>query len=331
MSPIAFDLDVDVTPGVCEVVAPGLRRIVANNPSRFTFKGTGTYLVGRPGGTAKDAIAVVDPGPDLDDHFDALNIAIGDRPVSHILVTHTHNDHSPLSRRLAEQTGAVIYGQGPHGAVPEPDPEDQIDFGVVPEESDLDAPAEDESQRSHTDGGYDASFVPDVAVRHGDVLVGDGWTIDCVHTPGHTSNHMCYGWRETAALFSGDHVMGWSTSVISPPDGDMATYLASLELLLDRQDTTYWPTHGNPITNPHEHVRGFIEHRRGREVAIVELLGSGITTIEQLVRTMYTQVHPKLYSAAARSVHAHLVHLIAMGRVVPATPAARLTDEYRPA
>ena len=152
--------------------------------------------------------------------------------------------------------------------------------------------------------------------------------MDCVHTPGHTSNHVCFGWREAHALFSGDHVMGWSTSVISPPDGEMATYLASLELLLDRSDEIYWPTHGNPIRAPHDHVRAFITHRNGREAKILELLGSGTTSIEELVRTMYTTVHPKLYSAAARSVHAHLVHLIATGKVSSASHTARLTDSY---
>ena len=322
MSPISFDLDVDVEYGTVVEVAPGLRRVVAQNPNRFTFKGTGTYLIGE-----RD-LAVVDPGPIIDDHFDALMAAIGDATVSHILITHTHRDHSPLTPRLKDATGAVTYGYGPHGDVPPSDPDDQIDFGVVAEEEDLSDTPEDKTQSEHADGGYDADFVPDVAIRHGDVLVGDGWTIDCVHTPGHTSNHMCFGWREAAALFSGDHVMGWSTSVISPPDGDMATYMASLQLLLDRPDEVYWPTHGNPIRDPHAHVRAFIEHREGRERAIVGHITDGLTDIESMVRTMYTDVHPKLYNAAARSVHAHLVHLVERGEVAASTPACRLTDTY---
>ena len=322
MSSISFDLDFAPEYATPDEVAPGLRRVVAKNPNRFTFRGTGTFIVGTK------SLAIIDPGPAIDSHFDALMSTIGDATVSHILVTHTHRDHSPLSARLKDATGAPTFGYGPHGDVPPNDPEDQIDFGDVEDDDQDSNEQEDESQSEHADGGYDDEFVPDVFVRHGDVLVGDGWTMDCVHTPGHTSNHVCFGWRESNALFSGDHVMGWSTSVISPPDGDMATYMASLEVLLDRTDEVYWPTHGNPITDPHEYVRAFIAHRQGREAAIVELIGSGTTSIEQMVLAMYTQVHPKLYSAAARSVHAHIVHLTENGRVASASGQNRLTDQY---
>ena len=324
MSPIAFDFDFTPNYGAAVELEPGLRRVVAKNPNRFTFRGTGTYIIGTT------SVAVIDPGPAIDSHFDALIAAIGDAQVSHILITHTHRDHSPLSARLQDATGAATYGFGPHGDVPHADADDQIDFGVI-EEADADDnqdEQEDETQSEHADGGYDDQFVPDVAVRHGDIIVGEGWSMDCVHTPGHTSNHICFGWRETHELFSGDHVMGWSTSVISPPDGDMATYMASLELLLDRDDTVYWPTHGNPIRNPHEHVRAFIAHRQGREAAIVDLIGSGTTSIEAIVRSMYTQVHPKLYGAAARSVHAHIVHLVENHVVTSASGQNRLTDRY---
>lgn len=323
MSSIAFDLDFTPEYGTAVELAPGLKRVVAKNPNRFTFRGTGTYIVGTT------SVAVIDPGPAIDSHFDALMEALGDATVSHILITHTHSDHSPLSARLRDATGAPTFGYGPHGDVPASDPHDQIDFGLVEEDDDDASDTQaDESQREHADGGYDDAFVPDVALRHGDIVMGDGWSMDCVHTPGHTSNHICFGWRESGALFSGDHVMGWSTSVISPPDGDMATYIASLELLLDRNDDVYWPTHGNPIKNPHEHVRAFIAHRSGREAAIVELITGGTTSIEHMVRTMYTHVHPKLYSAAARSVHAHLVHLVECGTIVSASGTNRLTDQY---
>ena len=338
MAPITFDLDFEVDYGRVDEVAPGLRRVVANNPSRFTFRGTGTYIFGSGnlgsgnlGSEPAGSLAVVDPGPDLSSHLDALTDAIGDSRLTHIFVTHTHNDHSPLARRLSELTGAVTYGFGPHGDVPPPDPEDRIDFGPDQLGSEGDAAHDDGRERTeHHDGGFDAEFTPDVLVRHGDVIVGDGWTIDCIHTPGHTSNHMCFGWREQRALFSGDHVMGWSTSVIGPPDGQMATYLASLELLLDRDYEVYWPTHGHPIRNPREHVAAFIEHRKAREEAIVGHLGRGVSTVEQLVREIYQHVSPKLYPAAASSVHAHLIHLVAMGRAASSTDRVRLTDTYSP-
>ena len=322
MSSIAFDFDFTPDYGVPVELEPGLRRVVAKNPNRFTFRGTGTYIVGTT------SVAIIDPGPAIDSHFDALMDTIGGADVSHILITHTHRDHSLLAARVHDATGAPTIGFGPHGDVPPGDPDDQIDFGEVEDDDQEPDEQEDETQNEHADGGYDDQFVPDVAVRHGDIIVGDGWSMDCVHTPGHTSNHICFGWRERKALFSGDHVMGWSTSVISPPDGDMATYMASLELLLHRDDNVYWPTHGNPIRNPRDHVRAFISHRQAREAAIVELIKSGTTSIEQMVRSMYTQVHPKLYGAAARSVHAHIVHLVENGLLTSASGKNRLTDPY---
>jgi len=335
MAPIAFDLEFEVEYGRADRVAPDLRRVVANNPSRFTFRGTGTYILGAD---TAGSLAVVDPGPDLTSHLDALMETIGESRVSHIFVTHTHNDHSPLARRLCELTGALTYGFGPHAAVPSPDPDDRIEFeqdsnasASDPADVAIQTDTSDPTEPEHHDGGFDAEFTPDVFVRHGDVIVGDGWTIDCVHTPGHTSNHMCFGWREQRGLFCGDHVMGWSTSVIGPPDGDMATYMASLELLLHRDDLVYWPTHGHPIKNPHEHVVSFIEHRKAREEAIVEHLERGTTSVKQLVLEIYQHVSPKLYPAAASSVHAHLIHLVAIVRVKASTEKTRLTDSYSPA
>jgi len=322
MAPIVFDLEFEVAYGRADNVAPGLSRIVANNPSRFTFRGTGTYILGSD---TDGSLAVIDPGPDLSSHLDALIDGIGDNRVSHIFVTHTHNDHSPLAPRLAELTGALTYGFGPHAEVPPSDPNDRIDFRQYQTEN------KNTQDSEHHDGGFDAEFTPEVVVSHGDVIVGDGWTVDCVHTPGHTSNHMCFGWREQQALFCGDHVMGWSTSVIGPPDGHMGTYMASLELLLHRDDLIYWPTHGHPIRNPREHVRSFIEHRKAREHAIVEHLEHGMSSIEQLVLEIYQHVSPKLYNAAASSVHAHLIHLVSTGRAKSSTDKVKLTDTYSPA
>lgn len=322
---VTFDLDFEGVPGVVEAVAPGLRRVLAPNPSRFTFHGTGTYVLG-----SADGVAVIDPGPDRDDHLDALMTALGDATVSHIVVTHTHRDHSPLSRRLASATGAPIVGCGPHGEVRAEDPDDQIDFGVEDDDEVAAASGADGTPENdgHQDGGVDLEHEPDVQLAHGDVLTGDGWTLETVHTPGHTSNHLCFAWLEAMAMFTGDHVMGWSTSVIGPPDGDMGSYLASLEMLLDRDDHTYWPTHGNPITNPHEHVSGLIEHRRQRERQVVSSLGDGLDSIEALVRAHYQHVHHKLWPAAARSLHAHLLDLVDRGVAESATGTCRLTDRY---
>ena len=205
---ITFSRDLEFEYGRLEQVAPMLRRIVARNPSPFTWHGTGTYVIG------EGNVAVVDPGPDLAAHVDALLAALDGETISHLLVTHTHLDHSPACRPVQAATGAATYGFGGHGS-------GRIDAGVQVEE------------------GADKDFVPDVLLSHGQVVRGDGWSVECVHTPGHTSNHMCYQWREKKALFPGDHVMGWSTTIISPPDGDIAFYLESLELLLDRDDTCY--------------------------------------------------------------------------------------------
>ncbi|MBT6273340.1 MAG: MBL fold metallo-hydrolase [Chromatiales bacterium] len=282
---IPFVRDLEIEYGKCDVVAPGLRRVVARNPSAFTFKGTGTYIIG------EGEVAVVDPGPAIEAHVEAILNAIKGETVTHILVTHTHNDHSPACRMLQpEVNNAPTYGFGPHGS-------GKAEQGVVVEE------------------GGDMEFVPDVVVRDGDVVEGNGWSVDCVHTPGHTSNHICFGYREEKALLTGDHVMGWSTSVISPPDGDMSDYFASLDKLLTRDDSVYWPTHGPAIRDPKPFVRAFLEHRRARETQIAACLSDDITSIEAMVLRMYVDVSPKLYGAAARSVLAHLQHMVQDGRV----------------
>ena len=231
-----------------QTVAPMVRRVVARNPSAFTFHGTGTYIIG----TGK--VAVIDPGPDLPEHVDALMNAIGDEEVTHLLVTHTHLDHSPAARHLKAATGAKTYGYGPHGS-------GKLEQGVKVEE------------------GGDFDFAPDVQIRDGDVIEGDDWSVECVYTPGHTSNHMCFALREQRALFSGDHVMGWSTTVVSPPDGDMRQYIASLEKLLARDDAVYWPTHGGPIEAPGPFVHAYLEHRRERVRQILACMDRGIDRI----------------------------------------------------
>jgi glyoxylase-like metal-dependent hydrolase (beta-lactamase superfamily II) len=310
--------DLEVVYGRVEQVSPLIRRVVAENPSRFTYLGTGTYIVGR------GEVAVIDPGPALDAHVDAIIAALepGER-VTHMVVTHTHSDHSPATRALGERTDAPTWGFGPHGALPDDDPGDRIVFGD--EEADrADAPRDGDVLRE----AADTAFTPDWHIGHGDVIDGKGWTLEAIHTPGHTSNHLCFALREEDAVFTGDHVMGWSTSVIGPPDGDVAAYLASLRLLLGRDDATYWPTHGPPVTDPHGLVRAFLAHRAERTRQIVAGLAEGQSTIAELVPVMYADVDKGLWRAAAASTYAHLLMLIDEGRVEADGPPRR-TSRYQ--
>ncbi len=331
---IPFVRDLDVTYGRAERVSPLVRRVVAENPSRFTYLGTGTYLVGT------GEVAVIDPGPALPAHVDAILAALepGER-VSHLVVTHTHSDHSPAARLLQERVDAPSYGYGPHGEVPADDPDDVITFddpdadGPFPREEG-DGPRPGEELRE----GADTDFVPDVAVVDGDLVEGAGWTLEALHTPGHTSNHLCFALAEEGALFTGDHVMGWSTSVIGPPDGHMGDYLASLELLLGRDDVVYWPTHGPPVTEPIRHVEAFLAHRRDREDQILTQLAGGPATIAELVPAMYAGVDKRLWRAAAASVYAHLIGMVDDGRAWvtaggsrPGGGPPRRTARYAPA
>jgi glyoxylase-like metal-dependent hydrolase (beta-lactamase superfamily II) len=273
-----------------------VRRIVARNPSPFTFRGTGTYVVGH------GEVAVIDPGPDLADHVEALLAGLTGEQVTHILITHTHRDHSPAARALQEATGAPTYGFGPHAGGARGD--------------------------TAVEEGGDWDFVPDTTVRDGDRIAGKGWVFEAVHTPGHTSNHLCFALPAEAVLFSGDHVMGWSTSVIAPPDGDMAAYMASLDKLLGRTDVVYWPTHGPAITEPKEHVGAFIAHRREREAGILDCLRAGIGRIDAIVERLYFGLQPGLRRAAARSVHAHLIDLVGRG-VVESDGPPSIDASYR--
>ena len=281
---IPYRRDMTFEYGRMEQVAPLVRRVIAKNPSAFTFHGTGTYIIG------EGKVAVIDPGPIDEAHISAIDEALGDEVVTHMLITHTHMDHSPAARLLARRRPAATYGFGPHGA-------GKVAEGVQVEE------------------GGDMEFRPDVQVGHGDVIDGDGWSVECVYTPGHTSNHLCFSLREERALFSGDHVMGWSTSVISPPDGDMKSYMDSLDLLLERDDEVYWPTHGPAITSPKAHVQAFIEHRRERERQILDFLANGPAHIADMVPTMYAAVPVGLHPAAARSVFAAMQFLVERGDV----------------
>jgi glyoxylase-like metal-dependent hydrolase (beta-lactamase superfamily II) len=269
--------------GRLEPVAPNVRRIIARNPSPFTFRGTGTYVIG------SGEVAVIDPGPDLAEHVEALLTGLAGERVTHILITHTHRDHSPAAAALKAATGAPTWGFGPHAGGERGEP------GV--------------------EEGGDWDFVPDVAVRDGERIAGHGWRFEAVHTPGHTSNHLCFALEDSGILFSGDHVMGWSTSVISPPDGDMAAYMASLDKLLGRPDTVYWPTHGPAIDEPHRHVRAFIAHRREREAGILDCVSAGVEEIDAIVERLYVGLQPGLRHAAGRSVQAHLINLIERGIV----------------
>jgi glyoxylase-like metal-dependent hydrolase (beta-lactamase superfamily II) len=293
---IPFRRELSFEYGRLEPIAPMIRRIVARNPSPFTFRGTGTYVVGQ------GEVAVIDPGPDLAEHVEALLAGLMGEQVTHILVTHTHRDHSPAARALQQATGAPTFGFGRHAGGNRSDP-------AVEE-------------------GGDWDFVPDITVRDGDRIAGKGWTFEAVHTPGHTSNHLCFALPAEGVLFSGDHVMGWSTSVIAPPDGDMAAYMASLDKLLGRSDAVYWPTHGPAITEPKDHVRAFIAHRREREAGILDSLRAGIGQIDAIVERLYTGLQPGLRRAAGRSVHAHLIDLVGRG-IVESDGAPALDANYR--
>jgi len=262
--------------GKVERLGPAVRRILAPNPSPFTFTGTQTYVVG------EGEVAVIDPGPDLPVHVAALRAALAGERVAAILCTHTHRDHSPASRPLQAATGAPIVGCAPLSL-------------------------DDAGPRA--DEAFDAAYRPDRVLADGERLGADGWALEAVATPGHTSNHLCLALAGEGALFTGDHVMGWSTTVVAPPDGDMADYMASLDKLLGRDDRIYYPAHGPAVEDPHAHVRRLIEHRHARERQIVGHLERGEGRIPAMVAEMYADIDPRLFPAAGRSVLAHLVDL----------------------
>lgn len=312
--------------GAVVQMTPMIRRVICQNPTPFTYKGTGTYIVGR------GRVAVIDPGPPLSSHVDDILAALApDEIVSHILITHTHSDHSSLTGRLNARTGAPSYGFGPHGSVREFDPNDKIDFSkyfTAAEKKQFDQEWEalpDELKRE----GADLAFSPNERVADGDVIRGNGWTMTAIHTPGHCSNHICYHLAEENALFSGDHVMGWATSVVGPPDGSMKDYLASLRKLLPLDAERFWPTHGPAITAPHRYVQSFLEHREDREAQILSYLQGGAKQIADFVPEMYAGYDKRLWYPAANSVLAHMLHLVETDRVrVVDGDAAKLTATY---
>lgn len=266
----------DFPTGKVMVLTPLVRRVLAPNPSPYTYSGTQTYIVGH------GRVAVIDPGPDDPRHIEAILKATEDEEVAFITCTHTHRDHSPAARPLKDRTGAEITGCAP----------------LVLDDS---GPRADEA--------FDRSYAPDRVLADGEAIAGQGWTLQAVATPGHTSNHLCLALIEEQALFTGDHVMAWSTSVVSPPDGDMAAYMASLELLLARDDKVYYPAHGDAVERPQRLARGLLGHRKQREGQILRLLGKGTGEIPEMVSHMYKGLDPRLTGAAGRSVLAHLIDL----------------------
>jgi glyoxylase-like metal-dependent hydrolase (beta-lactamase superfamily II) len=284
---VPFNRNFPLKLGVVDEVRPGVRRVLCDNPSPFTFTGTVSYIVGQ------GKVAIIDPGPDNEAHALALLDAVRGKTVTHIVVTHTHRDHSPNTRRLKEATGATVYAEGPHRA----------------------SRPRYESEKHNPESGADRDFRPDVAVADGDVIQGETWRLEAVATPGHTANHMAFAWPEAKISFVGDHVMGWSTSIVAPPDGSMVDYMASLDRLAARDEEFYLSGHGPEIPDGPRYVRFLIRHRKAREASILHRLAKGEADIPTLVRAIYIGIDPRLTTAAGYSVLAHLEDLVARGVV----------------
>jgi glyoxylase-like metal-dependent hydrolase (beta-lactamase superfamily II) len=295
-----FDKSFDLEPDTVREVAPRVRAIVANNPGPFTFKGTMSYIIGR--GT----VAILDPGPDDDGHIAALLVAVRGETVSHIFVTHTHRDHSPAVPKVKAATGAKVYAQGPHRLAR------PLHTG--------------ESRR--LDASADMDFRPDVALADGEIVSGDGWTLEAVTTPGHTANHMAFALKDSDLLFAGDHVMAWSTTIVAPPDGAMSDYMASLHKLARRDEQLYLSGHGAPVRDAERYVQFLIRHRQGREASILHRLGKGAADIPTIVKAVYVGLDPRLIGAAGLSVLAHLEDLAARGVVATDGPPS-IDGTYR--
>ncbi len=304
---IQFDRDFEPCYGEMVAVSPLLRRIVCNNPSIFTFAGTGTYVIGH------GDVAVVDPGPNDETHVETLLRNLGGETIRAILITHTHGDHSPAAGALHDLSGAPLLGYGPH-------PQDAVseEADVIAEAADMIGESAETLASIHAEYA-DTNFKPDTQLAHGDIVEGPGWTVQALHTPGHISNHLCFALAEEQAVLTGDHVMGWSSTVIPPPDGDIAQYLQSLRLLLDRQDEMYYPTHGGPIHKPRTYAKALLNHRLGREKQILAQLAIRETSAMQLVEVLYTNVPKALHPLAARSVVSHFIKLQKEGVAAPLT------------
>jgi glyoxylase-like metal-dependent hydrolase (beta-lactamase superfamily II) len=297
---IPYDKSFDLVPGRVDEPMPGVRRVLCNNPGPFTFKGTVSYIVGR------GRVAIVDPGPLDEAHIAALLDAVRGETVTHIFVTHTHRDHSPAVPAIKAATGALVLAEGPHR------PSRALHVGEGP----------------RLDASNDTEFRPDLALRDGEIVQGDGWTIEAVATPGHTANHMAYAFREANVLFSGDHVMAWSTPVVAPPDGSMGDYMASLQKLSKRSEPVYFPGHGPAATNAPRFVAAYILHRKAREASIVNRLKKGAADIPTLVDSIYIGLDPRLTKAAGLSVLAHLEDLVARGTIASDGPPS-IAGRYR--
>jgi len=284
---VPFNRNFPLPPGTVEEVRPGVRRLLCDNPSPFTFTGTVSYIVGR------GKVAIIDPGPDNEAHAKALLDAVRGETVTHILVTHTHRDHSPNTPRIRHATGATVYAEGPHRA----------------------SRPRHESEKHNPESGADRAFAPDVRLAHGDIIEGAGFRLEAVATPGHTANHLAFAWPERGINFVGDHVMGWSTSIVAPPDGSMVDYMASLQRLAARAEDLYFSGHGPEILEGPRYVRHLIRHREGREASILHRLAKGEADIPTMVRAIYIGIDPRLMTAAGYSVLAHLEDLVARGIV----------------
>ncbi len=297
-----FNREFDPAYGIAVPVAEGVQRMTVNNPSAFTFHGTNSYIVG------EKSVAVIDPGPEDEAHFNALMAALEGRELTHIFVSHTHRDHSPLAARLKQATGAVIVAEGAHRA----------------------ARPLHEGEKNPFAESSDTDFVPDIALADGESITGNGWTLTALHTPGHTANHAAFALDGTGIVFSADHVMAWATTIVAPPDGAMSDYMRSLDKLLMRQDRLFLPGHGGPVTEPSAFMRGLRAHRRMRETAILARIKAGDRSIGDMVKVIYRNTDPRLHGAAALSVLAHLEDLIEKGEVQTDGPPA-LTGIYSPA
>ena len=284
---VPFNRNFPLPPGTVEEVRPGVRRLLCDNPSPFTFTGTVSYIVGR------GKVAIIDPGPDNEAHAKALLDAVRGETVTHILVTHTHRDHSPNTPRIRHATGATVYAEGPHRA----------------------SRPRHESEKHNPESGADRDFAPDVRLAHGDIIEGAGFRLEAVATPGHTANHLAFAWPERGINFVGDHVMGWSTSIVAPPDGSMVDYMAPLQRLAARAEDLYFSGHGPEILEGPRYVRHLIRHREGREASILHRLAKGEADIPTMVRAIYIGIDPRLITAAGYSVLAHLEDLVARGIV----------------
>ncbi len=299
-----FDRDFEPCHGGGVRVAENVLRVTCANMSPFTFQGTNSYIIG------DKSVVVLDPGPMDENHLETLISAIDGRPVSHILVSHTHRDHSPLARTLQARVGGEIVAEGPHRAA--------RDLSV--------------NEENRLDASGDHDFRPDRTVGDGETVEADGFSFTALHTPGHTTNHLCFALDDTGILFSADHVMAWSTTIVAPPDGSMSDYMASLDHLMDRRDDSlYLPGHGGPVVKPASFLRGLKTHRRMREGAILKRLSVGDRTIPDMVGVIYRDIDPRLHGAAALNVFAHLEALIENGSVRCDDDAPRLESHYYPA